>query len=476
MKKRTTPGKDKKIVITLLLMLALVGVSVVVSWHISQAEEQACWESLHQSVSQVASEMETRIDSDRELLECVADIIIDQDYIDSPEVQKIIDGFQPNTMISHIALLLPGDQVMLPNEPVRDTQGILSFEKEAALGRHISDRSVDIRDENRLILRNFVPVIKDGETIAMLYGVVDLSTLPDQLKNTGYDGQEAIYVIDGNTGNFIMDTWHNSLGNIEELGDREAKRGYSQEQLKQDVLDGKTGYCVFVSKTIGEYLYFYYEPVSINRWMVGISVPESVAFSRVKKVNALLMAFIAAEIALLAVYFAWMLQSTKKELHEKQKLAETDVLTGLLNRNCYERNLNEYSERCKADLTCIYADANGLHELNNTKGHEAGDRMLQAVARTMQGYFGERDTYRTGGDEFVAFARDERMEQLEDKISNIHKTLTAQGYHVSIGIYRQERPIDINVMIKRAEEQMYEAKKRYYEQTGTDRRKRSLVN
>lgn len=75
-------------------------------------------------------------------------------------------------------LMLAGDRVMLPGEPVRDTGGILSFAEEAALGRHISGRSVDIRDESRLILRSFVPVVQNGGTVAMLCGVVDLETLP----------------------------------------------------------------------------------------------------------------------------------------------------------------------------------------------------------------------------------------------------------------------------------------------------------
>ncbi len=39
-----------------------------------------------------------------------------------------------------------------------------------------------IKDESRMIFRNFVPVVKDGQTVAVLYGVVDLQTLPEQIK------------------------------------------------------------------------------------------------------------------------------------------------------------------------------------------------------------------------------------------------------------------------------------------------------
>ena len=53
-------------------------------------------------------------------------------------------------------------------------------------------------------------------------------------------------------------------------------------------------------------------------------------------------------------------------------LSKTDLLTGLFNRNSYERKLKVYSSMCNQVFACIYVDVNGLHEINNTKGHVAG--------------------------------------------------------------------------------------------------------
>ena len=69
-----------------------------------------------------------------------------------------------------------------------------------------------------------------------------------------------------------------------------------------------------------------------------------------------------------------------------------------------------YPYLCQENVVCVYADANGLHELNNEQGHDAGDRMLQTVAREMQSRFGDAHTYRVGGDEFVAFVPDREPE------------------------------------------------------------------
>lgn len=53
-------------------------------------------------------------------------------------------------------------------------------------------------------------------------------------------------------------------------------------------------------------------------------------------------------------------------------VAESDLNTRLHNRNAYENRLRDYPLRCSNSLTCVYIDVNGLHELNNTYGHEAG--------------------------------------------------------------------------------------------------------
>lgn len=61
-------------------------------------------------------------------------------------------------------------------------------------------------------------------------------------------------------------------------------------------------------------------------------------------------------------------------------VAENDQTTGLRNRNAYEREQNDIPGRCRRTLSCVYMDINGLHELNNAMGHQAGDIMLREVA------------------------------------------------------------------------------------------------
>lgn len=156
-------------------------------------------------------------------------------------------------------------------------------------------------------------------------------------------------------------------------------------------------------------------------------------------------------------------------------ISQTDLLTGLKNRNHYEKQLQKYPLMCASNLICVYADVNGLHEMNNRYGHLAGDRMLREVASVMQAYFGPEHTYRIGGDELAAFRMDTRPEDVSAEIDRMIQELASKDYHVSFGIAVREKDqgaFAMRELIKEAENGMYAAKREFYRQPEHNRRSR----
>ena len=156
-------------------------------------------------------------------------------------------------------------------------------------------------------------------------------------------------------------------------------------------------------------------------------------------------------------------------------MSQTDLLTGLKNRNYYEHRLQKYPEMCRANLICVYGDVNGLHEINNRQGHPAGDRMLREVAAAMQACFGPEHTYRIGGDEFAAFRMDTQPETVSEEIERMRRELADKGYHVAFGMAVREKgqsPFDMQELVKEAENAMFSAKREFYRQPEHNRRRR----
>ena len=154
-------------------------------------------------------------------------------------------------------------------------------------------------------------------------------------------------------------------------------------------------------------------------------------------------------------------------------LSETDMLTGLRNRNAYEQKLHDYASLKNCEIASVYVDVNGLHEINNTKGHAAGDQMLRYIGKTVQNEFGEMNSFRIGGDEFVVLLIDEPEDRIRAKIEQIRKQVEKESYHVSIGCsVGNTSDKNISSLIVEAEKRMYEDKRLYYQNSGKDRRAR----
>ncbi len=158
---------------------------------------------------------------------------------------------------------------------------------------------------------------------------------------------------------------------------------------------------------------------------------------------------------------------TNVENHEFiTKMGMIDYLTGVKNRNSYESESYSLLLKAKSTLWCVFADVNGLHQINNTKGHKAGDRMLCFVANAIKRIYGGESIYRIGGDEFLVFCFDESEEEMDKKQARLKEELSANGYFVSIGkehISADTTSVDIEKLVARAESKMYEEKRRYYE-------------
>lgn len=156
--------------------------------------------------------------------------------------------------------------------------------------------------------------------------------------------------------------------------------------------------------------------------------------------------------------------------HKLLGIAETDLNVGLKNRNAYESQMHDYPMHCSSTLSCVYLDVNGLHELNNTRGHAAGDEMLKTVAAKVRDIFGEEYSYRVGGDEFVAFAMDKSAEEMRTLIHKLVQEVDEAGYSVAVGTATHSAGgIDMEVLVKSAETRMYLAKEEHYRLAGKTR-------
>jgi diguanylate cyclase len=166
-----------------------------------------------------------------------------------------------------------------------------------------------------------------------------------------------------------------------------------------------------------------------------------------------------------------------------QKKANYDSLTGILNRNGLEFELqkaiqNADSKKCK--LAAFFLDLDGFKYVNDTYGHMIGDVLLQQVAGRLKGYIrlrGQRtqDVFaRLGGDEFIIILqnadKDADLIVVADRIiKSIRKPFFVDNHtiHITLSLGIAIYPDDANSveeLIRKADQTMYRIK-----QSGKDR-------
>jgi diguanylate cyclase len=105
----------------------------------------------------------------------------------------------------------------------------------------------------------------------------------------------------------------------------------------------------------------------------------------------------------------------RRNLEEAMRSAEEDFLTGLPNRRAFEKIYErEYREAVVAGqpLIVAFCDIDHFKRINDTHGHETGDRVLKAVARNLSGISSERCYIaRHGGEEFVVLFRGKTLDE-----------------------------------------------------------------
>lgn len=157
-----------------------------------------------------------------------------------------------------------------------------------------------------------------------------------------------------------------------------------------------------------------------------------------------------------------------------KKTYRQDSLTGLLNRNAYDSDVEQLRSADIGAVVCVYADIIGLHEVNNHLGHKQGNSMLCEFADAARAFFGDDRLYRIGGDEFVMISSAHTEAQTRKQLNYMRERLHMQGCEVSVGVASSESTSDLPKIIEQAENEMRREKKEYYVRGGSKRQLRGL--
>ena len=213
---------------------------------------------------------------------------------------------------------------------------------------------------------------------------------------------------------------------------------------------------------------------SINAW---IAFSNSLPTGRALVVTSII--FLLAALGMQLMTFEDMtyeVRRTNRRLesaqNELRQLVITDALTGMRNRRFFDevigRELQRH-RRYKSPLSIVFIDIDQFKQINDTLGHETGDRVLREVATFLLRHIREADyVFRWGGDEFLVLISCGEQEairrgkELQDAFAASPQLAELPpGVALSIGCVEvPPETTDIMPLVQAADERMYVDKKR----------------
>jgi len=179
------------------------------------------------------------------------------------------------------------------------------------------------------------------------------------------------------------------------------------------------------------------------------------------------------EVLLLSIGLAYYYNHLKKD-HEKltdinhrlEHLSNTDALTQCYNRRYFYTHVNHLlSLTTHNDFFLVMLDLDYFKKINDTYGHEIGDKVLQIVTETSHKYLNEEDIFaRYGGEEFVLFIPQSNREKITKLATSLTKAIKDININsipdlqlsVSMGIAQSNKHLE--TLLSNADKALYHAK------------------
>ncbi len=310
------------------MVIATIILSVAGYDKMMEMEKESGWVKLEFNTYSTAEKIRVRLDDNINFLYAVSDShILTQDINDTKAVGKYLNSVVEMTIFERIDIILPDNSLITQDGEIAERSGKLTYDELVKKGIYISGRRTSSFTGKEVICC-VMPIENEGEILGLLVGTIDCQELGELFEVSAYGDEAQIFLIDCEDGNYIIDNWHDELGNIYELGERQDAETYEMIDMVPAIINREKARFAFISATNGNRSYQYCTPVEGYNWELCVVVQEDVVFENAYQLSNILFWIAVIELIMVSVYMAWnvwlTIGATKSE--NKAKNLEYDKI------------------------------------------------------------------------------------------------------------------------------------------------------
>jgi diguanylate cyclase (GGDEF)-like protein len=208
--------------------------------------------------------------------------------------------------------------------------------------------------------------------------------------------------------------------------------------------------------------------VALDAFMWTVEPLQPISRNALLAVHLFNLSVVFAMFSYLSFFYLKIVSSAQRKLRH---MASTDPLTGLFNRwhmiDLAEKELARY-QRSQHPIGLLLLDIDHFKSINDSHGHEVGDKVLVAVANTIKADLRSQDLIaRWGGEEFLVLLPDTDLEQARASAERIRQALMQKRWSfgdqsvavtISVGVSEFQEDDGLQSAINRADRALYSSK------------------
>lgn len=436
--------------------------------------DQNTQELIIRNVKQQKERFEDTLEIQYHSLEGIAEYLGKSKELTSAESLKLIRSLADKSAFSRIFITDDNGNAYTSDGKLKNISSREYFHRSMKGERAISNPLENLVDGDNQVIMS-IPVTGDTDQVTgVLGGAYDVGELSRILFEDLYGGKGYSMIVT-EEGNIVSidrkkaistekSDFFDSYSDIL-YGNRE-----SMMQLQKDFKKQQSNFLRITSK--GTSSYMAYEPLAFNGWMMCYVVPVKDAqelFSFIRHFEIVLSSVLAAGVVILIVVIWRINQNSQMSILKK---AQIDALTGVLNKENTETEINQWlkSEESDGIQALLMIDLDKFKHINDTYGHMCGDKALKEAAKVLKEEFRSSDIVgRVGGDEFVVLMKNVRweivierhMEELCERFRSIQiKEMQDKSLTCSVGAaYAPLHGEDFAQLYYYADHALYQAKR-----------------
>jgi len=298
-------SRQNNVFYTIITVVLLCAVFLAMINVFQEATKEDAYEALHVQTKQIKDDLNLQLKSDFENLTTMANFAAKL-YKDGESYDIMFESFRPIGLIANIGILNP-DNTFVTKAGEINLSGKISFDDEKQKGTYLTGRVKDLTKDDNEIIRSAVPIIVDEEVVGVLYGVIKVSTINERYNAMAQELDAQLFVYEKESGNIIIDTIHDELGNISFLMDRNYIEGSYQQMM-----DSPNGFVAFVSKyRDNQNMHMHYSEVPDFEWDIALARYDAQVFEKMNFLTGNLFTVFFAILSIMILYMLILMRNEK---------------------------------------------------------------------------------------------------------------------------------------------------------------------